>query len=291
MKPGLWVTLLVVGSCGGDVAPGTSRAVESPAEGEARSQSWSAEALRARFPTPPGRIVSLVPSFSQTLLALGLKESLVGRTDFDTLSALSRLPSVGTGLQPSVEAVVSLQPDLVLGFAGPSDPGIASRLEDMGIAFVGLRADGIQEVFQVTRLLGVLTHQDARADSLVLHMTRALDEVRRRNARLPRIRAAILIGGTPPWVAGPGSYLDELLDIAGGDNAFADLEVPFGSISPEVLATREIDLILANAGTPTPLGLSAIPRADLPAGIEVPGPGMVDAARSLALILHPEAPR
>ena len=289
MKPGLWASLLLIASCGGDIAPGGSRAVESPAADEAASQSWTPGALRARFPVPPSRIVSLVPSFSQTLLELGLEESLVGRTDFDTLSALSGLPSVGTGLQPSVEAIVSLQPDLVLGFAGPSDPGIATRLEDMGIPFVGLRADGIQEVFEVTRLLGAVTHRDAEADSLVLRMNRALEAVRRGTAGLPRVRAAILIGGTPPWVAGPGSYLDDLLQIAGGENVFADLEVPFGSVSPEVLATRKVDLILANAGTPTPLGLSTVPRADLPAGIEVPGPGVVDAARSLALILHPGA--
>lgn len=250
--------------------------------------SWDRSRIRELFPSPPARIVSLVPSFSGTLLALGEEDRLVGRTDFDTAAALSRLPSVGNGLQPSVEAIVSLDPDVVLGFGGPSDPETARRLGEMGIPFVGLAADGIEEVMEVTRLLGALVHRDAASDSLVLATRRALDAVGARTARRPRVRAILLIGGTPPWVAGPGSYMDQLLEIAGGENAFGDLDRAFGPVSPELLATREFDVVLASPGTRLPPAIAGAHREDLPPGIEVPGPGMAESAIALARILHPE---
>ena len=237
---------------------------------------------------PPQRLISLVPSFSQTLLAIGAEEVLVGRTDFDTAAALAHLPSVGTGLQPSLEAIVALNPDAVLGFAGPSDTRTPSRLGEMGIPFVGLRADGIEELHEVTRLLGILTDREGEADSLVARIRQDLQDLRHRTESLPKIRTAILIGGTPPWVAGPGSYLDQLLEIGGGVNIFHDLELPFGPVSPEVFASRPMDLILAGPGTEIPRGIAGVRRAALPPGIEIPGPNVSAAAAALARLLHPE---
>jgi iron complex transport system substrate-binding protein len=234
--------------------------------------------------------VSLVPSFSGILLALDAGERIVGRTDFDTAAVLSQLPSVGNGLQPSVETIVSLRPDVVLAFGGASDPDTRRRLNELGIPVVGLAADGIEEVLEVVRSLGVLVHREAVADSLIRETRRELEEVRTRTASRPRVRAILLIGGTPPWVAGPGSYMDQLLDIAGGENVFGDLDSAFGPVSPELLATRPFDLVLAGPRTELPPGLAGAPRGELPPGIEIPGPGMAESARALAGILHPDLP-
>jgi iron complex transport system substrate-binding protein len=231
-----------------------------------------------------------VPSFSSILVALEAGDRLVGRTDFDTATALSHLPTVGNGLQPSIEAIVSLRPDLVLAFGGASDPETARRLGELDIAVVSLSADGIDEVLEVIRSIGVVVHREEAADSLIRETRSALDSVRARTASRPRVKTILLIGGTPPWVAGPGSYMDQLLEIAGGENVFGDLDSAFGPVSPELLATRSFDLVLAGARTTLPPGLEGAPRAELPPGIEIPGPGMVESALALARILHPDLP-
>ena len=108
-------------------------------------------------------------------------------------------------------------------------------------------------------------------------------------ASLPRVRVAYLLGGTPPWVAGPGTYIDEILAIAGGDNAFHDLGSPYAGVSPEELLAREIAVILAPAGIELDLPPSHPPIVRVSPLIEIPGPWMTRSARELAQTLHPEA--
>ncbi len=278
MRPALLAGIAVLAACsGGD-------------SGDRPATSTDRAVLHDRASAPPARIVSLVPSFSNILVALEVGDRLVGRTDFDTAAALSHLPSVGNGLQPSIEAIVSLQPEMVLAFEGTSDPETARRLGELGVPVVSLGADGIEEVLEVIRAIGVLVHRQAEADSLIRETRSALEAVRARTASRPRVRAILLIGGTPPWVAGPGSYMDQLLEVAGGENVFADLDSAFGPVSPELLATRPFDLVLAGPGTTLPPGLEGAPRADLPPGIEIPGPAMAETAAALARILHPDLP-
>lgn len=296
------VLLLVLAGCGeGEPAPGGSAggSASGGVAGEGGGAPSSAGGFpvsvtdasgrELRFTGPPARIVSLVPSVTEILLALDAGERLVARTDYDTASAVAELPSVGGGIQPALETLLVLEPDLVIRFAGESDPTTVERLDAAGIRHLAVRPDGIADVLRITRRLGRIVGADARARELAAGIEAGLDSVRARVEGLRRPRVAYLVGGTPPWVAGPGTFVHELIGVAGGENAFGDLEELYPVVSPEEFVAREIDLLLTPPGATLEGALREIPRRTLPPGLQRPGPSLHEGARELARILHPEA--
>jgi iron complex transport system substrate-binding protein len=239
---------------------------------------------------PPARIVSLVPSASAILVSLGATDRLAGRTDYDTVQALADVPSVGGGLQPNIEAIVSLRPDMVILFHGPSDVATPEALDRLGIAHYAVRPDGIEDVKRIILEMGALTGRGHAADSLVKRMDEQLADVAARVASFPPVRTAFIMGGSPPFVAGPGTFIHELIRIAGGVNVFADLTDLYAPVSPEQIVTRGADVYLTLLGTqldPTIVG--RIPVRALGHGVQLPGPDLGAAARDVAWALHPEA--
>lgn len=239
------------------------------------------------FTTPAVRIVSLVPSATSTLIALGLEDRIVGRTDYDDDPRLADVPSVGGGLEPSLEAITALRPDLVIRFEGEQDPTTPARLDDLGIAHMGVRPVGLDDIFATNELIGAATGQRASADSLSSAIRAGLDQIRADAEGRPAVRVAFLLGGTPPWVSGPGTFVSEVVELAGGVNAFADLPAPWTSVGREEFLVRAIDVLLA------PDGRSV--RADLAPGARIvtvgdaldqPGPDIVEAARLVFDAIH-----
>ena len=273
------------GAGGGDAPEGTRAATASRGY---PVQVTDDSGAQYRFDAPPERIVSLVPSATETLLALGLRESLVGRTDYDHLAELAELPSVGGGLQPNLEVLVSLDPDLVVRFEGESDQATADRLSDLAIPHFAIRPDGIADVQSIIGRLGAITGAVAAADSILAEIQEALDDVAARVDGLPRRKVVYLMGGDPPLVSGPGTYIDELMVAGGAENVFDDLDGLYVPVSLEELINREVDLILLSAGS-VPEQLSHVEHVSLPSSVEVPGPGLGEAARTIARLIHPEA--
>jgi len=232
-------------------------------------------------------VLSLVPSATQTLAALGAAGLVVARTDHDTASWAQALPSVGGGLQPSLEAVVAARPDLVIRFAGPQDTRTPAALDQLGIPHVGIRPDRIADALDAIRLLGRATGRAAPADSLVRSLQAGLDSVRAAAAGRPRVRDAYVLGGDPPWVAGPGTYIQELIELAGGENVFADLGSLYAAVSVEEFLSRRVDLILTPDAGRLDARLAAGSRiAEVGDALEFPGPGVADAARTVAALLR-----
>ena len=96
-----------------------------------------------------------------------------------------------------------------------------------------------------------------------------------------------VLGGMPPWVAGPNTYIDEIIRLVGGDNAFGDLGALYSAVSPEELRAREIDVVLVSDASQFDMTLT--PQARLVAigdALEIPGPDVVDAAWRVAELLH-----
>ncbi len=241
------------------------------------------------FDAAPRRIVSLVPSATEALLEMGVANRLVGRTDYDRIPELAGLPSVGGGLQPNLEILVSLDLDLVIRFAGDSDLATAERLTELGIPHFAVQPDGTEDVLTIIRDLGRIMGAADEADALLREIREVLDDVARRVAELPERRVAYLLGGDPPWVAGPGTYIDELMAIAGGKNVFDDLGPLYAPVSMEALLDRDLDLILLSEGLTPPSPLAHVPSAFLPASVEIPGPGLGQAAHDIARLIHPDA--
>jgi iron complex transport system substrate-binding protein len=243
-----------------------------------------------RFEQPPARVLSLVPAVTAVLIELGSVAALVGRTDYDTITAVRDLPSVGGGLTPDLERVLTLQPDLVIRFSGAQDPVTGPALDERGIAHLAVRPDRVADVRAIALQLGDVMGRRRVADSLVAALDGALAEVRRRVAQEPRKRVAYLLGGTPPWVAGPGTYISDLLDAAGADNAFADLGELYAPVSLEDLIAREVDAYVIARGTEvSPRLAQRAPVLEASRDLESPGTWLGRSADELARVLHPAA--
>jgi iron complex transport system substrate-binding protein len=192
-------------------------------------------------------------------------------------------------LEPNIETLLELGPDLVIRFAGESDKTTPERLESMGIRHLAIRLDQVADVRALIMELGAVTGRSQLARELVARMDTTLEEIRGRVAGRPRIPVAYMLGGNPPWVAGSGTFIHELLTAAGGENAFSDLEVLYGPVSPEEFLVRKIDLLLAPEGGDVFLPSASLPLTRVSPDLEMPGPNLAEAAWQLAEILHPEA--
>lgn len=284
--------LAALAACGSD-SPGDARAESAPSASDGAPVAVTdAAGRRVTLPAPARRVVSLVPSVTLTLDALGARAVLVGRTDFDTVAWAAGVPSVGGGLSPSLEALVSLAPDLVVRFAGAQDRATPERLDALGIAHAAVRPDDIEEIFESIRVVGTLVGRAGAADSLVARLRSRLDSVRTAWAGAPRPRVAYVLGGTPPWVAGPGTYIDELIELAGGENAFADLETLYASVSLEEFVARDIDVILVHRdGDFRARFAGGTPIREVSDILELPGPAVAEAAAEVADAIHRPEPR
>jgi len=241
-----------------------------------------------RLEAPATRILSLVPSVTETLHRLGATDRLVGRTDYDTLSALAGLPSVGGGLGPSLERVRTLEPQVVVTFAGESDPRTIQGLAAFGIPAFAVRPDRLADIAPIVRQLGVLAGREAEAEALVDRMQAELAAVQAAVEGRPPLRVAYLLGGSPPLAAGPGTFIADLVALAGGENVLGDLTGLYAPVSPEVLRAREVDVILLGEGSTLDPRITAGRRvAEIPSWVEIPGPALGEAAWVVARALHP----
>jgi iron complex transport system substrate-binding protein len=288
--------LLVLAACSPDTPASNGAASDGAASHTPTGETVSGDGIslvdaagrRLTLEAPPLRIVALVPAANDILLALGDTARLVGRTNFDTLPALQHLPSVGGGLGPDLEVLSTLAPDLVIRFEGSSDTTTPARLDELGIAHLAVRPDQIADVFDMITWLGRVTGRTERAEALASDLRAQLDAVREQTRNQPPVRAVFLMGGTPPWTAGPGTFIDELITLAGGVNALADLPELYAAVNPEVLATRAIDVVLTAPGVELDERITRQRRvARVTSDVVIPGPSLGRAARDVAKALHP----
>jgi len=181
------------------------------------------------------RVVSLVPALTETVRALGAGDRLVGVSDYDdSPSQTPSLPRVGTFLAPVVERVLALQPDAVLTSPTPANENAVRAIERAGVRVVVIRNEGslaalrraIARVAELLarrregqRLLGAIDAQIERARGLAKRRLQSAGKDEDGTDRRPRV--AVVVGREPLVLAGPGSYLGELVDICGGRNIAA----------------------------------------------------------------------
>jgi ABC-type Fe3+-hydroxamate transport system substrate-binding protein len=208
---------------------------------------------RAAAAGPPARrIVSLAPSITELLFALGAGDQVVGRTVYCLYPPAARaVPSVGDGLNPSVEAVAARHPDLVLLYRSPQTETAARQLEALGIRTMMLRHDRLEDVARTAQVLGRATGRQTAGDSIA----RTIDSLLATPLPAPRARIAYVVWDAPPIVIGGGSFLDELAARAGAANVFHDLSTPSATVSIETIAARDPDWIAVvrdSVGAPPP---------------------------------------
>jgi iron complex transport system substrate-binding protein len=255
------------------------------------------------FGAAPTRIVSLSPATTEMLFTIGAGSRVVGRSKYDLWpDSATLVPSLGDGMRPNIEAVLGAHPDLVVLYASQDNRAAADKLRAAGINTLALRQDHIADFRRALTMFGRILNDSARAESVIDSVFRTLERVRSANANAPRPKVFWHIWDAPLITIGSGSFMNELVDIAGAKNVYADISGPSGQISLEDVARRDPDFILAG-----PIGAAAIKsdprwrivRAARENRIVVVDTGLVarpsvrlgEAAVSLAGLLHPGATR
>jgi iron complex transport system substrate-binding protein len=201
---------------------------------------------RVRPGAPPARIVSLNPTTTELLFALGAGPRLVGRsTACDYPAATAAVPSVGGGFPPAVEAVVGTRPDLVVLYHSAGNAAAAGRLRGLGIPVLRLRTDRLADVARAARLLGAAIGAGAAGESVAERLEKELAaEGAVRRESIEPLPTLLLAWDQPVIALGAGSFVSELLELAGGRNVFADVPAPSAPVSLEAIAERAPAVVL-----------------------------------------------
>lgn len=194
------------------------------------------------------RVVSISPSTTEAAYAVGAGTRLVGRSkQCDYPAAVTSLPIVGGFADPSLEAIIALAPTLVIGAHGPAGPALEQALGARGIATFFPETESIAQIESMLAELGKKLSGDVAARVAIAAIEARRAEVARAIAGKPRVKAALLFDVSPIVAAGPGSFPDELLREAGGDNVIT-AGGAYPTINLERLLALDPDLVLDGAG-------------------------------------------
>jgi cobalamin transport system substrate-binding protein len=269
----------------------------------ASNATGTADPTPSASATVPTRIVSLAPSVTETLFALGVGDRVVAVSDYcDYPPAAARLPRVGSFNAPSVEAVLAQRPDLVIGLPSPGNHQNVLTMRQLGVRVEIVDPERLADMPIVTRRIAAVVGVPEAGEQLVATMARALDAVRARVAGVPKPRALMLVGQDPLIAVGPESFLGEMLAAAGAVNV-----APAGGSWPrlnlEVAIAENPDVIIdcsmgTEAGTATLAfwtrfaSLAAVKNGRVYPfrSFEAlrPGPRLAQALEELARLLHPD---
>jgi iron complex transport system substrate-binding protein len=282
-----------------------------------RTILWLAAAALAcsnTFAQPPQRIVSTAPSITELLYALGLGDRIVGVDRFSRYPPeVLRKAKIGDYVNPNLETIASLRPDLVII---PTNPvKLAERLAVLRLKVLELDQESIAKLYDSFRIVGQATGATAQAAKLESTVRGQLEAVRVRAAPLKKTRMMFVVGRTPNRldgliVVGQTSYLNEVIALAGGDNVFRDAVAPYPGVSLEEVLARNPDVIVDMGDMADTGGVSEEHSREVTSLWErlgsvaavkqhrvyavasdvyvIPGPRVVAAAKAFLEMLHPE---
>ncbi|MBT0732238.1 cobalamin-binding protein [Methanoculleus bourgensis] len=197
----------------------------------------------------PQRIVSLAPSNTEILYAIGLENRIVGVTDYcDYPAAAADKPKVGGYSSISIEKVLAADPDLVFAAPGNTED-VINRLRTLGLTVVSLNPETIDDVLKDIELVGRATGQEQQAAACVEKLQERISAVTEKTegpAEKPSV--AHIVWYDPIWVSGSGTFQDEVIRMAGGVNAFGSVE-GWSIVSLEEFITADPEYIIVNSGT------------------------------------------
>jgi iron complex transport system substrate-binding protein len=256
--------------------------------------------VRLLGPAPRGevhRVVTLAPSLTEVVMALGAGDRLVGVSRFDERPEVARLPRVGGFVDPSVEAVMALHPDLILAQPGPGNRQAVETMARLGAPVLLLPLGTVAEVLAAERAAGKALGQAEKGEALARELETTRARIRERARALRPVRALLVYGHDPLVVAGPGGFAHELLEDAGAVNVAADAASPYPVYSVERVIRARPEVILDAATSMAGRDhLRALPALSDARWIELsdpallhPGPALGRGLDQLFRLLHPEA--
>ena len=259
-----------------------------------------------RIPQTIRRIVSLAPNLTETLYALGLQDRLVGDTDYcDFPEDAQHKPKVGGVVNPSIEAIVALHPDLVLVTKISNRQETVNSLADLGIPSYATDPHTIEQIISSTQRLALLIGEPEAGDTVAKDLQRRLADLHQRIAPLPRRRVFFIVWTQPLISIGRDTFIADALRYAGADSV-VDSPQSWPQLNLEEIAKVQPDfLVFAGSHTETmPVGVEALSQlpgwrileavrnhryANVSEAIDRPAPRIVSAIEDLARQFHPEA--
>jgi iron complex transport system substrate-binding protein len=253
---------------------------------------------------PARRIVSLAPSVTEILFAVGLDAEIVGVTTFcDYPPQAKSKPKIGSSI-PNLEAVLGLKPDLVIGNQDFIRPDVLAKLDQLGVPVFLLAPKTIEDILGHIITVGRLAGHEKDARFVVDGMRERLVEIRHRMASVRRVRVFYVVNTDPLISVGPTSFIHQMLQEAGGDNIAARAAAAYPKVSLEEVIRNDPEVIIFPVGTTEGIpeaeqqrwrkwkGLSAVSqdrlyqvKAEL---VNRPGPRVIDGVQLLARLLHPD---
>jgi iron complex transport system substrate-binding protein len=255
---------------------------------------------------PPKRIVSLAPDITETLFALGLDSEIVGVTRFSSFPPPARhKPKVGSYLAINFEAIIDLRPDLILGTGAGNSRLQVERLSRMGFSVFVVYPKDFDDILETIHLVGRVVGRGDRAKHIVRQMRDRIERVHQRVQGRERPSVFLQIGRDPIFTVSKGSFANDLIFMAGGENIAKNERIPYPSYSLEevILKSPEV-IIISSMYTDTDHSQwrrdwnkwSVLPAvknqrlyvvdSDL---IDRPSPRIIEGLEKMARMIHPEA--
>lgn len=249
----------------------------------------------------PQRIISIAPSVTEMVFAIGAEKRLVGvDSESDFPPEARRIQKVGSYISPSLERIIALDPDLLL-VSDLTPPQVVNAVEGRGIKVFVVAPKSVKDIAVSMRKLGAVLGVEASADA-------AADEFERRvsvveiNAREQKAKPKVYMEYYPYWTFGPGSFGDDLIELAGGMNIGKKLKSQYAEVSNEFVVSENPDVIVVTRGKHSSTTIDSIKARPgwsstnaVKNGciyyiddntVSRPGPRTVDALEELYSILH-----
>lgn len=286
--------------------------VRAPALADSLS-SREPQALPTAQAPPPRRIISIIPAVTEMLFAMGAGDQVVGVSSYDRYPPeVASRPRVGALLDPDIERILTLKPDLVVVYRTQGE--LVARLERARVPTFAYEHAGLADITVTIRRLGERIGRGRQAAELASQIESAIDDVRRRVAGRTRPNTALLFDREPGtlrsmYVSAGVGFMHDMLEAAGGADAFADVKRQSLQISAETLLARAPDIIIevhsTEGWTPERIAREREVWRALPAlpavrtgrvyiladsRLSIPGPRVAEAIRMIAEVLHYRLP-
>jgi len=251
----------------------------------------------------PQRIISLAPNITEILFYLNLDNKVVAVTDFCNYpEGAKKKPSVGLLLSPDIEKIVSLKPDLVFATAEGNREDIVSNLQRFNINVYVLNPHSMEDILGEILHIGNITGQDGTARDKVKNLTNRIDAVKKKVASSRRVRVLYLVSHEPMISVGPGSFIHDIIEIAGGKNIFSQSLIRYPQVNMEEILSKDPEVIIASPDVAESIRLWEKRWGDISAvrnkrvySIETdiisrPGPRIVDGMEEIFKFIHGMSP-
>jgi ABC-type Fe3+-hydroxamate transport system substrate-binding protein len=209
-------------------------------------------------PDHPHRVICLMPNVTDTVFALGAGDDVVGISDYTKYPAAAlKKPSVGDLIKPSIETILSLHPDLVIGFQPKGPMEVTDQLQRAGIPLFLVSPHGIAGILHSVETIGQALNRTPQAEELVQELRLRVDSVRARTSNLPKPRIFMPVWYDPITTIGKNAFITEIVEAAGGRSVTDDLPTEWPTISMEAVLERAPEALLLIRGGKTTLELLA----------------------------------